>query len=260
HLRWEAWTDATFRASAGRGFRVANPVAQHPAVLASARRVVVPEALRPERAWNVGGSLDQSFRLADRPGGVTLDYYYTPFDRRVMADFDAAPDEVRFVNLIDDSDAHSAQVEARWEVLPALDLKAAYKFYDVRATLGGRRQRQPFVSRHRLFANAAWATRYDKWKLDATMQWYGRQRLPEPPGGGEGHAGWSPAYATVNAQVTKQYRRWALYVGAENLLNFRQPTPVLGADAPFGPTFDASRVWGPIVGRMLYAGVRLPLK
>jgi outer membrane receptor for ferrienterochelin and colicins len=46
----------------------------------------------------------------------------------------------------------------------------------------------------------------------------------------------------------------------ENLLNFKQPNPIIASDAPYSKYFDAAMVWGPVYGRMLYAGLRFKIK
>jgi hypothetical protein len=50
------------------------------------------------------------------------------------------------------------------------------------------------------------------------------------------------------------------YIGAENLTNYFQKDVILAADQPFSNYFDASMVWGPVSGRMFYAGFRLKIK
>jgi len=60
-------------------------------------------------------------------------------------------------------------------------------------------------------------------------------------------------YSLMNAQVTKVFsKKFEVYVGGENLTNFRQKNPVLSAENPFGPNFDTSIVYAPIMGRMFY--------
>ena len=46
---------------------------------------------------------------------------------------------------------------------------------------------------------------------------------------------WEPnfkAYTVVNAQITKYFRQWSIYVGAENLFNYKQPNPIIDASNP----------------------------
>ena len=47
-----------------------------------------------------------------------------------------------------------------------------------------------------------------------------------------------------------------VYVGAENLFNYKQPNPIIDASNPRGDNFDGSMVWGPVHGRKIYAGIR----
>jgi hypothetical protein len=64
----------------------------------------------------------------------------------------------------------------------------------------------------------------------------------------------------LNAQITHIFKRWDFYLGGENLTNFKQKNPIIDAANPFGSNFDATRVWGPIIGINVYAGVRYSIK
>ena len=62
------------------------------------------------------------------------------------------------------------------------------------------------------------------------------------------------------AQVSQTFAHgFELYLGGENLLGFRQDDPILDARDPGSPYFDASLIWGPVSGRMFYAGLRYRL-
>jgi hypothetical protein len=63
----------------------------------------------------------------------------------------------------------------------------------------------------------------------------------------------------MNAQITKYFRYWNIYLGSENITNFKQPNPIEGAENPYGEDFDATNIWGPVVGRKVYMGVRFLL-
>jgi len=54
-------------------------------------------------------------------------------------------------------------------------------------------------------------------------------------------------------------KQFEVYVGGENLTNYRQPKAILGANDPFGVVFDASIVYAPVFGSMYYAGLRYKL-
>ena len=51
-----------------------------------------------------------------------------------------------------------------------------------------------------------------------------------------------------------------MYLGVEFILNYKQTNPIVAADVPYSKYFDASMIWGPVYGRMLYLGIRLKIK
>ena len=101
-----------------------------------------------------------------------------------------------------------------------------------------------------------------KWQFDFTAQFNGNSRLPDTEMNPSEYRREknSPAYTILHAQVSKFYKKWSVYVGCENITNFTQDNPIIAADDPFGDYFDASLVWGPIVGRKFYIGLRYAIK
>lgn len=71
--------------------------------------------------------------------------------------------------------------------------------------------------------------------------------------------GRTPVYPMLFAQVTRRFKGWDVYVGAENLTNFRQKNPIIGASDPGQPMFDASCIWGPLMGIKAHVGFRFTL-
>ena len=157
-----------------------------------------------------------------------------------------------FKNLTDNSLATVLQAEFAYAVLRGLDLRLAYKFQDVRALYNGQLQTQVLLPRQRLFANLAYQTRNKRWEYDLTYSRYSAVRLPQ---GGQGEP-----WALLNAQVTRNWKGLELYVGGENLLNVQQHHPITGAQNPFGPDFDATEIWAPIMGWNAYLGLRYTIK
>ncbi|MCC2548674.1 TonB-dependent receptor [Hymenobacter sp. BT175] len=269
NVKYDFTPSTILRAAGGSGFRVANPIAENVGMLVSAREFVIGDnvnhAVSPERAWNVGGSLTQYFILAGRPATFTTDYYYTWFRNQVVADSYTSPDQLLIADLQPGgrSFSHSFQAEVQVEPLKGLQAKAAYKYLDVRATFDNQLLPRAMVVPHRVFANLGYASAFDKWRADLTMQWFGERPMGVHPGT-EGHEHgsgaatlpYAPRYALLNTQLTRAFKRVEVYAGVENLTDYRQPEPVIGAYAPFGPTFDASMVWGPTYGRLTYAGLR----
>ena len=277
-VKYDFTPETVLRLSGGTGFRVANPVAENAYALTSSRAIIVLDAaLRPERARNLGGSLTRYFAWHGRAGALILDYYHTAFTQQVIADMYTTPDALTFSNLRSSSNprgksmAQSGQVEAHYEVVKGLQAKAAWKWYDVRSDYpGGYELPRALLPRYRAFVNLAYASAFDKWRFDLTTQWYGQRPLPGLDHGAVHHdpaapttpppMRTTPRFALLNAQATRAFRQLEVYVGVENLLNYRQPDPIVAANAPFGPGFDAGMVWGPVFGRLTYAGLRYTLK
>jgi hypothetical protein len=67
----------------------------------------------------------------------------------------------------------------------------------------------------------------------------------------------------MNAQVSKTLGKknpFDIYAGGENLTNYYQKNAIIAATQPFSQYFDASMIWGPLTGRMIYAGMRFRIK
>ena len=264
NVKYDVLKNTVLRAAAGSGFRVANPIADNAAVLASAREFVIGPNLRPEKAWNVGGSATQYFTALSHPATFILDYYHTEFENQVVADMYTSPGIVAIDNLQSGgrSFARSFQAELQVEPLKGLQMKGAYKYLDVRTTYDNQLLPKPLTPTHRAFVNLGYASAFDKWRADFTVQWFGERALAHirsehAHGTGQAYAPESaPRYALLNTQLTRAFKRLEVYAGVENLTNYRQPNPIDDAANPFGPAFDAAMVWGPVYGRMTYAGLR----
>lgn len=260
NLKWSPRPLTALRVSAGRGFRTANALVEQASVLASSRRLIVKETLQPEQSWNVGASFTKKFPFLGMESYLLADYFYTWFENRVVVDLETWR-EVRFYNLQGESYANSAQLEFGTEPLPGLELKAAYKWYDVRTTYRGTLKRQLLVPEHRAFFNAAYETQNKRWRFDGTVQWVAAARIPYLPEtlGDNVVREVSESYMQINAQATRVWKRWEIYLGCENLTNYQQPAPILSPDNPFGADFDASMIWGRVMGRNIYGGLRMKI-
>ncbi len=266
HTRFEITEQTILRLSAGRGQRTANIIAENMGLLATSRAVrIVYESdvesgfrLRPEVAWNYGASLTQDFKLAHREGQVSVDYYRTDFIDQVVVDVDNNPQEILFYNLTGKSFSNSLQAQVDYEALKKFDIRLSYRWYDVQTTFTRGLMQKPLVAQHRAFINLAYETG-KTWKFDYTVVWTGQKRIPFTASNPEPYRleTSSPNFLLMNAQITKIFKnKLELYVGVENLANFRQKNPILAAEAPYSDFFDSSLIWGPIFGRTTYAGFR----
>lgn len=270
HLRYNPWEGGTFRASGGRGKRAANIFAENQQLFASSRNFSVLNqggklyGLDPEIAWNYGVSFSQQFKIFKRAADVGLDLYRTDFSNQAVVDLYQSAHQVNIYNLDGKSYANSLQLDFNYELWEHLNLRTAYKFYDIETDYASGTQERPLQARHRFFANLEYATHIDdkghRWKFDATWNWLGTQRLPLTHAMGP-LGDKAPAFSTINAQVTRTFsRNFELYVGGENIGNYQQHHAILGANDPFGPNFDTSVVYAPVFGQMYYAGLRFKMR
>ncbi len=271
HARYTPWEKAAFRVSFGRGKRAANIFAENQKLFASSRQINVQSSggtiygLDPEIAWNYGVSFLQGFNLFGRKADLTLDFYGTNFENQVVVDYEN-PYEVSFYNLEGESYANSFQAEFSWNLMDYLDLKTAYKFYDVKTQYASGKLEKPLTSQHRYFANLSYEAHSEKgegvWKFDATFNWFGKQRFSSTEISPQAYQlpMYSPSISTLNLQVTKVFSEaFEIYLGAENITNVTQKSPILSSENPFGPNFDTTFVYGPIFGSTFYTGLRYKL-
>jgi len=272
HGKYNPTEKMTIRFSAGRGQRTANVFAENNSIFASSRQVILPTTtgkaygLNPEIAWNYGISINQDFKLNYSEGSITLDFYRTDFQNQVIVDLDKNPQQVSFYNLQGKSYSNSAQAEVEYSPIKRLDARMAYRFYDVQMTYHDELLQRPLISKHRAFVNLAYATR-NNWKLDFTANWNGPKRIPNTSSNPEDYRfdSYSPSFFILNSQLSKSFgkpdKQWLdVYVGMENIGDFRQQNAIIASDTPFSPYFDSSLIWGPITGRMMYVGVRWKIK
>ena len=268
HLRYTPWEKASLRGSFGRGKRAANIFAENQQLFGSSRQIRLVDdggevyGLDPEDAWNYGVSFLQGFLLTERKGNVTIDFYRTDFKNQIVVDWEN-PNEISFYNLDGKSVANSFQFEVNYELFKNLDLRTAYKYYDVKTDYQTGLLQKPLQAKHRYFANVGYETTPKdngaQWRFDYTLHTLGEQRLPNTSSNPEQYqlGDYSEPYSLMNAQITKVFNsNFEIYVGGENLSNFTQNNPVLSANDPFGANFDTSIVYAPIMGRMFYGGFR----
>lgn len=269
HVKYDLTPTTSLRASAGKGTRVANIIAENTGVLASSRSFVFSNltsnkgyGFKPDEAWNYGLSLSQDFTLDYRAGSVQVDYFFTDFKNQVVLDMDNTAREARFFRLTGKSYSHSLQFQVDYELIRRFDLRIAYRWLKVETDYTEGLLARPLIPQHRAFMNLAYETK-SAWKFDYTIQWIGRQRLPDTSQNlpENQRSSWSDDYVLMNAQITKDLgTKWSVYLGVENLGDFKLKHPIVAANDPFGSQFDTSMVWGPIFGRMTYAGFRFRLK
>lgn len=258
HLRYNPTDAISFHLSGGKGAIAPHPLARFSYLLASSRSIRLPETLRMETGWNYGAGGSWDFYISDRRMSLGAEYYFTHFAHQLAADLDSDP-HAALLTCDARSRSHTLQIEASAEIIPDMTLTAAYRLTDVRENYGNGFVQKPLTSRHKGLFTFSYAPMMGIWQFDATLSINGEGRMPTPYTLADGRKSWEDTYPTwcgLNAQITRNFRHWAVYIGGENLTGFRQKHPIVGAADPWGPDFDATMVWGPLHGAMVYVGFR----
>ncbi len=261
HLRYQLDPVTVFRASAGKGFRVANIYSENTGLMASSRNFIIDEDLEPEEAWNYGVNLTTDVDLLGLLVTLNAEFYRTDFLNQVIIDVDRSATDVHLYNLAGESYSNSFQTDLSFVPFKGFDVMLAYRMNDVQMTIDGELRQKPLMSRHKGFMNLMYTTPGNGWEFDMTIEYNGEGRLPNTSTYPEEYrlgTNYKP-YGLLHGQITKRFDTFEIYLGGENLTNYMQPTPVLGYDNPYGKFFDTSIVWGPIAGRKIYAGLRFNL-
>lgn len=260
HLKYNLSDYVHFRASAGKGYRSPNVLAENNYLLASNRTLNIDPNLDMEEAWNYGLSAQTYIPMFGRELSITGEWYFTNFKKQVVVDMDSDSHAVYFSNLSGKSYSGSAQIEANMEVVKGLTMTVAHRINNVKTTIGGVLREKPLTNRSKSLITASYQTPLKKWQFDFTTQFNGGGRLPDP---NTTHSLWEKEfgpYTFLNAQITKYFRTWSVYLGSENLTSFVQENPIIDVQNPLSADFDASVVWGPMHGRKIYIGFRWSLE
>ncbi len=269
NVRYAPNQKTVFRFAAGRGQKTASIFAENIGIFASNREIIVessnaktPYGLQAEVAWNIGVSLTKEIEVGSKILALSMDYNRIDFTNQIVVDFDRTARQVAFYNLKGQSYSNSTQLQAEISPTSWIDLRLAYRYNDVNTTYGEQLLRKPLVSPQRAFANVALHPG-KSWTIDYTINWLSAVRIPSTSANDEAHR-WpdtSPSYFLTNAQISKSWKNnFEVYLGGENIFNYRLEHPIIGSHAPFGEYFDSSLAWGPIMGINIYAGVRYSIK
>ena len=261
HFKYSFDEKTSFRGTFGKGYRITNIFPENSAILASSRKIMITENIKPEQAWNYGINMTRTIIIAKKETSFSIDYYRTDFINQVVVDMDKNVGYVYFYNLKGKSYSNSVQAEYTGHLFKRFEITAALRFNDVKMTINDSLVEKPFASKYKGILAFSYSTNLDKWKFDATLHYNGKSRIPNTKNNPPNYrlASESPDYFVLYAQITKKYKNWDFYIGAENINDFTQKNPILAADVPFGAYFDTSMIWGPITGRMIYAGIRYKL-
>ena len=272
HIRWSITPRTTLRASAGMGYRRQNLVTDNIWMMTTSRHIKFAGLEDDmEAAATFGGSLSQTFRLAqDDMATISFDYFRTQFFNTLVFDQETADNSILIYNSDGKSFTDNYQIDFNWTPFRGFDLFATFRYTNAKMTVERDGEQilveRPLTSRYKGLINIQYAVR--RWVFDATAQLNGPVRLPELDGDllkATENPNLSPIYPMFFAQVSYKISNLTLYLGCENIANYVQghkghgQAPILGSEAPFKEGFNSSAVWGPLMGRKFYIGLRLNL-
>ena len=288
NIRWAPAEWVTLRALGGRGYRTANIFTDNLGIFSTEKSLYTPTpgmTLRDldllEDAWTWGANVTfyLPFGAEDTDTYLSFDYFHNDFNKQVIVDPEVPyPIGLAFYNLDGKSFTNTYQVDFSVNPLERFNITTTFRYTDAKVTLMNQGLvERPMTSRYKGVLNMQYATAMNKWTFDFTAQINGPMRLPKYAAQVWGMET-SPVFPMLYAQITRKFKGIDVYVGAENILGFRQHNAIISADSPFGATaivadsswygympraasevFDASNVWGPLMGRKFYIGLRYTL-
>ena len=254
HIKYTPWEHLTLRASAGKGYRSPHVLAENISLLASGKTFVANERLKQEEAWNAGFSAALHLPIAEKELEIKVDYYYTHFLQQTIINPDGAggANTFAFENLHGKSRTHAAQIDLSYPFFEGFIATGAFRYMDARTTYDGQLRLRPLTPRFKGLLTLGYKTPLELWHFDLTGSVNGGGKLYDQSD--------YPTWFQLQAQVTREFRRFSLYVGGENLTNYTMDHPVISAANPWSTAFDATQVWGPLNGAMGYIGIRFKLE
>ncbi len=283
-LKYMPIDEIVIRANGGRGLRYSTPLVDNIGVFSTGKEFTGDYNRHIlEDAWTFGGNITYYMPFgASSNTYLSFDYFRTQFAQQMVVDYEQFVNKISFYAL-DGKRSFTDNFQLDFSVDPVerFNITATFRYTNAKIELAGRGVpvEKPMTSRFKGVLNLQYATNLNKWIFDFTASVNGSSRVydfmwKDSKGNvlvdGKGKPlyknGRTPVYPLLYAQVTRRFKGWDVYVGAENLTNFRQKDVVLGSvkDAngfvdPRQASFDASCIWGPLMGIKAHIGFRFTL-
>jgi outer membrane cobalamin receptor len=268
HARYSITEKTSIKISSGKAYRSPQMVVDHLSALAGNRTWNLPTnatteypfGFEMEEAVNSGIVLVHNTKLFHRTATFTLDAFHTNFQNQLVADYETAG-SFSLYNLSGKSFANAVQTDFTFSPIKRSEIRLAYRWLDAQTTYTEGLKERPLVAKHRVFINLAYSTKENaksqKWNFDFTARWLGSQRLANQSDYIVASNIYSPAYWTLNAQVSFFAKEnLEFYAGGENLTGYMIHHPIHLSENPSSEFFDASQVYGPMFGANYYVGLR----
>lgn len=276
-----------FRANAGTGFRVVNIFTEDHAALTGAKKLVIAPNLKPEKSYNINLNFAKQFNTSiNNVFSIDLTGFYTYFTNRIIANYDANPNEIFYDNLSGYAVSSGLTLNFDAAFWNGWKINLGFTTMDVFLKEPGERKAIPYLTER---FSGVWNIGYEFLRfpvqIDYTGNVYGKMYLPvlnelDP------RSEISPAWSLQNIQFTfKGFKNnLEIFGGIKNLLNFKpgKKDPFLiarsndpfnkkvqydrngivkqTADNPFALQFDPTFIYAPNQGTKLFVGIRMGIK
>ena len=277
-LKYMPVDEIVIRANGGRGLRYSTPLVDNIGVFSTGKAFIGSYNDHIlEDAWTFGGNFTYYIPVgATSNTYVSFDYFRTQFAQQMVVDYSAT--QIDFYAL-DGRTAFTDNYQLDFSIDPVerFNITATFRYTNAKQEYKGSEApvEKPMTSRFKGVLNLQYATNLNKWIFDFTASLNGSCKVygfmnminedgsmtTDPKAGVERmyKNGRTPVYPMLYAQVTRRFKGWDVYVGAENLTNYTQKNPIIGADNPQQAIFDASCIWGPLMGIKAHIGFRFTL-
>ena len=289
-LKYMPIEEIVIRANGGRGLRYSTPLVDNIGVFSTGKEFMGAfDQHILEDAWTFGGNVTYYLPFgASSNTYISLDYFRTQFAQQMVVDYEYQqqtlyPNAINFYAL-NDNRSYTDNIQLDFSVDPVerFNITATVRYTNAMIELDGQGLvEKPMTSRFKGVLNLQYATRMSKWIFDFTASLNGSCRVynfmtymnedgtstlqPKIAVKRVYENGRTPIYPMLYAQVTRRFKGWDVYLGAENLTNFRQEQVLVGQvgnDGLVNPrfaSFDASCIWGPLMGIKAHVGFRFTL-
>ncbi|HEY8401243.1 MAG TPA: TonB-dependent receptor [Cytophagaceae bacterium] len=262
----------TFRLTLGNGYRVVNLFTEDHAALTGAREVVIVESLKPEKSYNA--NLNYQKYISLKNGFIELDAsaFYTYFTNKIVGDFLSDPNKIIYDNLDGYAISKGITLNSSVSFTFPLKLMAGFTWMDVYSVEKNENSEKVKVAQlHAPAFSGTYALTYQVKRYNVSIDYTGRVMGPMhlPVLANDYRPDKSPWFSLQNIQVTKKIKKWEVYGGVKNLLNFIPKDPLMRPFDPFdkhvsdpvsnpnGYTFDTTYNYAPIQGIRGFLGVRV---
>lgn len=269
----DTWT--TFRLNFGTGFRIVNLFTEDHAFVTGNRQIEIAEQLQPERSYNGSLNFNYVFSIGKSQGTINVDGFYTYFTNAIFPDYSDA-NKIVYKNLNGHAQTRGFSLSYNQQFSFPLAFSLSYNMQWADQTNideQGIKTTAPLEYTPLYSGSLVINYNIKPWHLNIayTGRLIGTMQLPEvfdlDPDGNPVNVArptTSKPFSLHNIQITKDFPKLnvSIYVGVQNLLDYRQPvSPLVGYNDPnanpgFSDYFDTAYAYSPIHGREFYLGIR----